>query len=863
MNERDYPVLVFPEPVSADRQKQEIRGRSNYAPNKARQIKRLRPQFAQLLESIEQRRISLQYTSTGIIPEMVLVMEVIDSVQNFIRAVTHIQGLEWLGEFEVEHIEHDDWFEDPSDSHRELKGRIFLTMTNQKALTQIKNLFEKWGKEKEMKFPYGLAPLKNVFEYLHKIRSWDVTDRIQDTGLLEDWKKRIQGGQEIVPFEIELWYNDNASIRNERVQSISQIIEELDGQIINQCIISDIDYHAILGRISIKHVEDLLNHRDTRKQVALFRSDSIMFLRPVGQCMFNIPDIKSEKIYSRYPNPKPDLNQSPIVALLDGMPLAQHQWLDGYLVIDDPDGYENTYQAEQRFHGTAMASLICHGDLNDKGVALKRPIYVRPILSPLRGFNGRFDEVIPEDILPVDLIHQSVIRIIEGDQDEPPVAPDIRVVNLSVCNPAYPFLREMSAWARLLDWLSWKYNILFIVSAGNHTRDISLPISSDRLRALDQESIQKFVISALKKDTRHRRILSPAETLNGLTVGAVHLDDSNPEPNQLIYPLIDGMPNITSVHGPGYRRAVKPEIVMPGGKQLLREKPRSSSENVLLSVQQSGQLTGQKVATPGPTAGDLTRTTQIAGTSNAAALATRQSCFFHDLLQEIRYQSDSAISTEYDAVLIKTLLVHGARWGKTFKSYERIFSGDHDKREIKNFVTSFLGYGQPDFNKIMSGSDQRVTIIGFGELLDQGALEFTLPLPMSLLNVKVKRRVTITTSWFSQINSRNQKYRVAYLWHSVHGGNFVKKRINTTSMSSKRGSIQHEVFEENNIISTDDGDKIIVKVNCRNDAGDLLKPVHFGLAVTLEVLEQAELFPVQIYNDIRNLITTRIHASLD
>ncbi|MCY4000082.1 MAG: S8 family peptidase [Bacteroidetes bacterium] len=658
--------------MSADKQKQGSGGESVDAPTHAHQAKRLLPQFAELLEAIEKRRITLQDTSAGITPEMVLVIEVIGRVENFISAVRNIEGLEWLGEYELEHVEHDDWFEDPNHSDKKLNGRLFMTMTNQKALIQIVNLFEKWDWDRDIKekvkIPRGLAPLREMFKFLHKIRPWDVIDRIQDTGLLEDWKERIKDGQEIVPLEVELWYSNNQSTRNERVQKIRQIIEDIGGQVVNECHIADIGYHAVLGRISIKKIAKLLDHHDNRKQINLFKSDSIMFLRPVGQCMVSVPVTEGEKISYDRSNLQPDVKKAPIVALLDGMPLAQHDLLEGYLVIDDPDDFESRYQAIERFHGTAMASLICHGDLNDEGEALKRPIYVHPILTPVRGFDGQFREVIPEDILPVDLVHRSVIRIIEGDKGEPPASPEIRVISLSVCDEAYPFLRQMSAWSRLLDWLSWRYNILFIVSAGNHNRDISLPVSSDRLLELDQRSIQSLVVNALKEDTRNRRLLSPSETLNGLTVGAVHHDVSNPVPNRLIDPLITGMPSITSSHGPGYRRAVKPEIHMSGGKQLLRVEPYDSSENVSLSLHKNELLTGQRVATSGPTSGDLTRTTQIAGTSNAAALTTRQACLFHDLLQEIRYQSDSNISSEYDAVLIKTLLVHGARWGEIYRS---------------------------------------------------------------------------------------------------------------------------------------------------------------------------------------------------
>ena len=49
-------------------------------------------------------------------------------------------------------------------------------------------------------------------------------------------------------------------------------------------------------------------------------------------------------------------------------PLTRHQLLDGRIDLDDPDDYESAYLASERFHGTMMASLICHGDLAERAV---------------------------------------------------------------------------------------------------------------------------------------------------------------------------------------------------------------------------------------------------------------------------------------------------------------------------------------------------------------------------------------------------------------------------------------------------------------------------------------------------------------
>ena len=243
------------------------------------------------------------------------------------------------------------------------------------------------------------------------------------------------------------------------------------------------------------------------------------------------------------------------------------------MVVDDPDDYESSYLASERFHGTTMGSLICLGDINDSSDPVGRPLYVRPIMKPRRGFDGLFVEAIPQDVLPIDLVHRAVRRLYEGERGEPPVAPSVRVINLAICDPARPLNREMSSWARLLDWLSWKYNVLFVVSAGNQDGDLQLDVPSGGLSGLTDEEMEKSVIRSVASDTRNRRVLSPSETLNGITVGATHEDASTQPPGYLLDPFIhEGLPSVISAHGPGYRRAVKPDILLPGGRQPLFEK---------------------------------------------------------------------------------------------------------------------------------------------------------------------------------------------------------------------------------------------------------------------------------------------------
>ncbi len=314
------------------------------------------------------------------------------------------------------------------------------------------------------------------------------------------------------------------------------------------------------------------------------------------------------------------------------------------------------------------------------------------------------------------------------------------------------------------------------------------------------------------------------------------------------------MPSVISAHGPGYRRAIKPDILMPGGRQLF-EMPISPQNPISLRAHRTGQITGQQVATPGQDA-RLDRSTQLVGTSNAAALTARESNFIFELLENLRLQQQAKIPQNYDAVLIRTLLVHGASWGNMKEPYEDVFSDlNPNRRTFREHLTRFLGYGRPDFKRIAAGSDQHVTVIGFASLDDKEAAEFALPLPSSLYDTNPEMRVTITLAWFSPINSQHQKYRVARLWFDVRG-NVASSRIYANRHAARRGTLQHEVFDGHRSASIQDQSPMVVKVNCRKDAGDILNPIRFGLAVTLEITQNL-MIPIPLYEHVREGLSVR------
>ena len=761
MIETNHPLLIFPEPTRVERAARSGRGGKIKTPDASQQAERLAPQFQRLQEALEQKRVALQDNTLGIQPEQVLVLEIVGSINDFIKTVKRIDGLEWLGEFEHDRIDPGYGFEDEKDPQKRLNGQLFLVMTDQQALKDMENYFTQWKENPDVSLPYGLAKLRHAFTHLHTIRPWGVEDRIQETGIWEDWQERLQYEQENVLFEAELWFRENENRRQQAESHLRSIITSLDGEVIQQCVIPEISYHGILGRIPSENANEIIN----QQEVKLLECEGIMHLRPVGQCSIRIPDDVTDTEPMEQ-EPQSDIPQGdPIVALFDGLPLTGHQKLDGRIFVDDPDGYESEYLARERFHGTTMASLICHGDLNERGNAIGRPLYARPIMKPQRGFDNQFYETIPGDVLPTDFMHRIVRRLYETENGEPPVAPSIRVINLSIGDPARPLSREMSSWARVLDWLSWKYNVLFIVSAGNHTQDLELNIPRSDLSSLTDKERERAVIEAVDFDTRNRRLLSPSEMLNGVTVGAVHEDaSSSSPPGNLLDPFYQsGQPSVISAHGPGYRRAIKPDLLLPGGRQFVTEKLGNNHNNSILEMFKLPSAPGQCVAAPGEQ-GELNHSCYTRGTSNAAALASRGAMLLYDIIEQLRREHGQRLASEYDAVLLKALLVHGANWSNSWDLYKQILRNNQNSRVFKEYIGRLLGYGSANINKVMACTDQRATVLGVGALEDKEGNEFILPLPPSLSSVTYNRRLTITLAWLTPINSSRQNYRVAHLW---------------------------------------------------------------------------------------------------
>ncbi|MDA3897595.1 MAG: S8 family peptidase, partial [Desulfobacteraceae bacterium] len=555
----------------------------------------------------------------------------------------------------------------------------------------------------------------------------------------------------------------------------------------------------------------------------------------------------------------------PVAAILDGAPNLLHEALKDRLLFDDPDNLAAEYQPGEKRHGTAMASLVVHGEMVDgKSVPLTRKVYHLAIMQPdpqARSF-GKHDEYFPNEVFFEDRIERAVRRMFEGEGYVPAQAPGIKIINLSIADSERPFIHTPSPWARLLDWLSWKYRVLFCVSAGNFGSDIEVGIPHSEFSALSDEQKVAHVLKCIEQQLSERRLLSPAESLNSLTVGALHADESG---TYVLGQRIDLMPNGAlfspiSRLGHGFRRSIKPEIFFPGGRQLYKT-PHINSEQ-RYPIDTGLRVPGQQVAWDSTQEGELSQRVYTCGTSNATALATRSGARIYEVLAQLQAEHGEQVPDNLMAVLIKALLVHGAQHDdQAEKALTESLKTPKNSRRFKAVMARYIGYGAVNIERVIACTEQRGTVIGCGEIKENQVHEYRFPLPLGLSGSQEWRRMVVTLAWFSPINSAHRNLREAKLelqpagkWKETE---LALSRQEADHNQVLRGTVQHEILEgDNQIAAYQEDGHILLHVTCKADATEKLdEAIPYGLAVTLEV---AEGVAIPIYQQIRARIRPQV-----
>jgi len=220
----------------------------------------------------------------------------------------------------------------------------------------------------------------------------------------------------------------------------------------------------------------------------------------------------------------------PVVVVVDSGVSDQNPDLETWVVgresyVSPP--YRNTD------HGTFVAGLVCWGSqLNPQLVqvsTLPCGIYDFQVIPNVDPSRGDTDDLTESEFL------QTLESVLKQHANR------FKVWNLSLGTDEICSLDEFSPLAEQLDNLQEKYQVSFVISAGNY----------DSLPLLDYPRTRKQLDVG--------RITSPGDSVLGITVGSIsHLDYGANGPRQ-------DHPSAFSRHGAGPNYIIKPDLVHYGG----------------------------------------------------------------------------------------------------------------------------------------------------------------------------------------------------------------------------------------------------------------------------------------------------------
>lgn len=837
------PLLQLPSPNPVALPPGPRGGESIRFPSRGRQGDRLGPMFNRLRSVLgrDNAAVEMRADPTNLAPERVIVFEIAGTVADFLKAVGRVRGLEFMAEYDGDFEADEDFAVFDGRAGREgqdraeklVPARFYLAMPDIQALRELLSLWERWNRGERL--GRGFTPFEHLFGQLRALRPWGPQDRIppETIAFWRDESARNPG--QSVRTEVELWYRNGEGSRASASRHLAEIVQAAGGQVIHEAMISEIAYHGALVDIPAAEVASLLENR----AVNLALADDIMFLRP--QSMLRGPlEVEPAEDAAAGDGNAALAAGAPIAALLDGVPVQGHSLLANRLVLDDPDNLQPRAVVTRRVHGTAMASLILHGDRNEAEAPLPRPLYVRPLLVA----NENGDEHSDTDRLLIDTLYRAALRI-KGSEGEEAVAATVFLINLSIGDMRRPFTRLVSPLARLVDFLSVRYNVLFLVSAGNVQAPLDIPDYANWTEFANAapEDRERAVVTALNAAKHERSILSPAESLNALTFGAQHHDHvaQRVGGHNAIDPFADeSLPNVSSGLGLGYRRMIKPELYLPGGREYVRM--IASGNGLRVTVGSPQRLYGLKAAAPDPTGmGRLDYTALSDGTSSATALGTRGGHRIFDALMDREGGSTLAdMDPQFYAVAVKCLLVHSAKWNDNHELLKEICGPEDRRRHIERAENSsrFIGFGVPDVSEALECAPNRATLVGYGTIEKETSKAYWIPLPACLGGVTVPRSLTVTLAWFSPIKTGHQSYRSVRLEAAalqpvqILGVERVKGQ--PADATVKRGTVFHEHYDGAAAVPFSEDGHLSLQIWRKDDAGGDKSPVRYAIAVTIE-----------------------------
>lgn len=763
-------------------------------------------------------------------PDRALVFEVKGPVANFVQAARDL-GLEWLAEEYDSPSAEDDEGSEYIDEESTSETLLYVTMPTIDGLQRVLALWNRFVRDEPK--PSDGREWWALFGYLNKVRTWSARDRVDPA--VEAYVERMleRYPERPVRLELDLWFREDEELRARAREYVDALMEAVSGRVLDFATIPPICYQAALVELPGDQARMLREYRGP-----LAEADRVMRVKPQSLYLSGERQPVLTTLDERDPPDEPD-NRPAIVALLDGYPIQNHRLLANRVDIEEVDVTGGMSPVAHRFHGTAMASLILHGDLGHGEPPTDRILKVVPILAAPQGLH---EECTPLERLPVAIVYRAVIALMDGVDGGPPLGNEVVIINHSVCDQESPFARRASPWAKLLDYLSHEYKLLFVVSAGNSNSQFKIDtyVNCNDFENADAVERERVLLRAIEEAKGTRLILSPAESINAVTVGAIHEDSSTGCPAGHVDPFATvGVANLTSSVGLGLNRAIKPDLVEAGGRQMAMSETAGGTVSVW--AREHGDV-GQLTAIPDPNGGTTIKTGRSTGTSNAAALVTRAALKVADVVEKLFNRDGQDWARLHTrAVVLKALLAHSCSWGNAGRLLNSLYQGGWQRK--REAISRFLGYGRPDYSRIMRGDGSRITLLADDVITPDLLHEYKIPIPRAMVGNRELRRVTMTLAWSTPTDPSSRRYRGVLAEIVDRNGkrdfwDGVRSTLQPNPFAGRRGTLQHFVLEGKKLIRSVEEGTFFVGVQARADLPAFTAAeVPYALAITLELAQ--------------------------
>lgn len=519
-----------------------------------------------------------------------------------------------------------------------------------------------------------------------------------------------ESGSDVLRIDIECWHPGTADHAREWLSEVGDGIEAAEGRVVDTLINDRAGLVLMRAYVQASRI------------MAVAELDAIARMDVLPQ-----PALPMPRLYSLSAAELPEVQvpdaASAIVGLVDSGVASGHPLIGPAVLASDAISRGIDEDQDQHGHGTMVASLLLHGNVEDAiapGLPL-RPI-CRVVSARVLDANNEFPM---DDLWENDL--REAITWCAGQ--------GARIINLSIGDSRSPFSppRQMSA-ASVVDALARELDLVVVVAAGN-----SRP--ADYLAEISEASALEYPKALL--DDEATGLLDPGTSLLSLTAGG--LTDAaasgaySSQETLRRQPMgSPGWPSPITRKGPGPGQAVKPEVSESAGTLGIEEGILVSNDaelGVVGASAEAGRLLSWSV-----------------GTSYAVPLVSRVA---------------AAVVTKFptfSAELIRSLVLVSTKRQPFAESWE---GSDSVRREAERVL---VGYGRPSIARAIESTSHRAILVAEDSIPVNGVHIYEIPVPSSFKTPGGKRGLDVALAYSPPTRVRRLDYMASRMeFHLVKG----------------------------------------------------------------------------------------------